>query len=62
MRELKKEVNEERERVREKNREQDTVLIKAESRAAVLDEQLKAAKIEIAARQKKIDELVASGS
>ena len=42
MKDLKQEVSEERERAREKNREQDTLLIKAESRVAILDEQLKA--------------------
>ena len=42
MKDLKQEVSEERERTREKNREQDTLLIKAESKVAVLDEQLKA--------------------
>jgi septal ring factor EnvC (AmiA/AmiB activator) len=57
MRDLKQEVSEERERIREKNREQDTLLIKAESKVAVLDEQLKALKAELAVNQKKIEEL-----
>jgi hypothetical protein len=57
MRDLKQEVSEERERIREKNREQDTLLIKAESKVAVLDEQLKALKAELAVKQKKIEEL-----
>ena len=57
MRDLKQEVSEERERIREKNREQDTLLIKAESKVAVLDEQLKAFKAELAVKQKKIEEL-----
>lgn len=57
MKDLKQEVSEERERTREKNREQDTLLIKAESRVAVLDEQLMAAKVELAAKKKKIEEL-----
>lgn len=57
MRDLKQEVSEERERIREKNREQDTLLIKAESKVAVLDEQLKALKAELADKQKKIEEL-----
>lgn len=57
MRDLKHEVSEERERIREKNREQDTLLIKAESKVAVLDEQLKALKAELAVKQKKIEEL-----
>jgi hypothetical protein len=57
MKDLKQEVNEERERTREKNREQDTLLIKAESRVAVLDEQLMAVKVELAAKKKKIEEL-----
>jgi hypothetical protein len=38
MRDLKQEVSEERELIREKNREQDTLLIKAESKVAVLHE------------------------
>ncbi len=54
---MKQEVSEERERIREKNREQDTLLIKAESKVAVLDEQLKALKAELAVKQKKIEEL-----
>jgi hypothetical protein len=57
MKDLKQEVSEERERAREKNREQDTLLIKAESRVAVLDEQLKAVKVELAAKTNKIEEL-----
>jgi hypothetical protein len=57
MKDLKQEVSEERERTREKNREQDTLLIKAESRVAVLDEQLIALKVELAAKKKKIEEL-----
>ena len=57
MRDLNQEVSEERERIREKNREQDTLLIKAESKVAVLDEQLKALKAELADKQKKIEEL-----
>jgi len=57
MKDLKQEVSEERERAREKNREQDTLLIKAESKVAVLDEQLKAVKVELAAKTKKIEEL-----
>jgi hypothetical protein len=57
MKDLKQEVSEERERTREKNREQDTLLIKAESRVAVLDEQLIALKVELAAKTKKIEEL-----
>ncbi len=57
MRDLKQEVSEERERIREKNREQDTLLIKAESKVAVLDERLKALKAELAVKQKKSEEL-----
>jgi hypothetical protein len=57
MKDLKQEVSEERERTREKNREQDTLLIKAESKVVVLDEQLKAVKVELAAKTKKIEEL-----
>ncbi len=57
MKDLKQEVSEERERTREKNREQDTLLIKAESWVAVLDEQLIALKVELAAKKKKIEEL-----
>lgn len=43
--------------MRQKTNDADRMLIKAEQKAAVLDEQLKAAKEELSSKQRRIDEL-----
>jgi len=47
----------ERERIRDKNKLQDAQIIKAEQRAATLDEQLKAAKQELDSLRRKMAEV-----